>query len=366
MALFNPEKKIKKDALDEELEKFISTTEYKSTFVEEDGKYIYKVLVPYTSYLSIDEYGIYILALEFDETYFVEELNTLFYKFLLSWFAVFMVLAILLYLVNKRLIEPILNLQSLMKEKKLVESENIFNKKDEISSMSSIYNQLLNDLRREIQSNEILLAEFKTFTANSIHQARTPLSVIKIALEMIESDNKEAMMQIESSIVSIEHLYDTLSYSIISENLECKVARLNLSDILKQRVSFFSVVAFAHDKELSLDVRNGINVSMNKEELEFLIDNNLSNALKYSPPNTKIELHLKESSDEIILLFRNSGKIIEDTKVIFERYKRGDSSRSGTGLGLSIVDDICKKNKILIHVNSLDGVNEFSYYFSKV
>jgi len=173
------------------------------------------------------------------------------------------------------------------------------------------------------------------------------------------------MRQIESSLVSVEHLYDTLSYSIIARNMEHKVKELNVSKILNQRAKFFKVVALANDKELVCNIREDILYKISQEELEFLIDNNLSNALKYSPPYTKIEIVLQKGIDEVILSFKNSGQKIEDTKVIFQRYKRGDSSRKGTGIGLSIVEEICKKNKILNHVSSMNGINTFSYYFSK-
>ena len=121
----------------------------------------------------------------------------------------------------------------------------------------------------------------------------------------------------------------------------------------------------ASDKELHFDIRKNILLNMNQIELEFLIDNNLSNALKYSPPHTLIDVILKVNGDEIILIFRNKGDEIIDKKVIFERYHRLDNSRKGTGIGLNIVDAISSKNNILIHVDSSNGVNQFSYYFSK-
>ena len=365
MNFYSPETKMDKKKFDAVLAHYIRKPEYRSSYIQKEGRYINKTIMPYVSYMSMSVGDNYILALEFDDTVLINEGKRLFYYFILRWVLILILLVLLVLYVNKRVVEPIVNLQYLMKEKKPVEPSTLYEKKDEISSMSLIYNQLLNDLNREIKSNESLLQDFKTFTANSIHQARTPLSVIKISLEMIKSDNKEAMQQIESSLVSIEHLYDTLSYSIIAGDMEHKVQELNVSKILNQRVEFFKVVALANDKELVCDIRENILYKISQEELEFLIDNNLSNALKYSPPYTKIEIVLQKGVDEIILSFKNSGQKIEDTKVIFQRYKRGDSSRKGTGIGLSIVEEICKKNKILNHVSSINGINTFSYYFSK-
>lgn len=365
IALFNPQKDLKGEELHKALEYFLHQKGYKSYFQDENGKKIYKILLPYSAYLSFSEYGVYVLYLKFDVSNFQAELDTLFYNSFVTWMLFFALVGVLLYFVNIRLIEPLIALQKLMKEKKMVESKDMLSRGDEITSISLIYNQLLKDLYREIESNEALLEEFKTFTANSIHQARTPLSVIKIALEMIESENREALMQIESSVVSIEHLYDTLSLSILENSVEFKVERLNLSQILQERVEFFRVVAQAHDKELRLNTREDIYIEISKEELEFLVDNNLSNALKYSPPHTDIEIMLSSSDDEVILSFKNRGKEIADKEAIFQRYFRNDKSRRGTGIGLSIVDGICKKYAILVQVYSANGINEFLYYFKR-
>ena len=97
----------------------------------------------------------------------------------------------------------------------------------------------------------------------------------------------------------------------------------------------------------------------------FLIDNNISNALKYSTPKQPIKIKLLRATPDIILLFDSTGAQIEDKEVIFERYKRVDNTKKGSGLGLNIVDSICKKNNIIIKVEYVDGYNRFMYLFSE-
>ncbi|MBV5278315.1 MAG: sensor histidine kinase, partial [Campylobacteraceae bacterium] len=94
-------------------------------------------------------------------------------------------------------------------------------------------------------------------------------------------------------------------------------------------------------------------------ELTRLIDNNLSNAIKYSNIHSTIVVTLTKN----ILSFKTLGVPIEDNDKIFEKYAREVDSNGGFGLGLSIVKDITQKYKIDITVESENRENIFSYTF---
>ena len=220
----------------------------------------------------------------------------------------------------------------------------------------------MDDLHREIYSNQVLLDKFKTFAGNAIHQIRTPLSVIKIALEMAESQNREAEQQIEASLVSIEHMYDTLSYMVQHEKVEYPPQKIDLSQLFEKRIQIFQVVAEANDITFSASIESGLYVMMNPTEAEYLIDNNLSNAIKFSKPGSVVTLSLRNSSSELILSFLNYGEAIKDVEAVFERHVREDESRSGSGIGLNMVDTICKHNNILIQVDYANEQNQFFYF----
>jgi len=364
--LFDPKNTLTKQEFQKELEYFLSEGTYKDYYITKEGKYIHRVILPFFSYLNAAEGSLFAISIEFDETAALKELEGVAYFSMLIYIFMFILAAMAYFYVSRYVIEPVSKLQVLMKEKKEVDLTTLHSTKDEIGSMSLVYNQLLRDIKREIQTNEELLEEFKNFTANSIHQVRTPVSVIKIALEMIESPNKEAMNQIKSSLVSIEHLYNTLSFTLTQDKVAFKKEELNLSNLLFTRVNMFQVVAASNDKKILLDVKPGVMVSMSLVELEFLIDNNISNAIKHSDRMSEIHVKLVESENEISLVFQSNGAHIEDTKVIFERYYKANGSRNGNGIGLHMVDTICRKNNILIHVDSYSNINRFIYYFEKM
>ncbi|MCI4399915.1 MAG: sensor histidine kinase [Campylobacteraceae bacterium] len=113
------------------------------------------------------------------------------------------------------------------------------------------------------------------------------------------------------------------------------------------------------------NIAEGCIVEVNKTKLYRLIDNNLSNAVKYSNENSKIEIRLqKVSEDEALLSFKDYGIGIERPEKIFERYYREELAKGGFGLGLNIVKNICDDEGIKIDVVSkIDEGSEFRYLF---
>ena len=100
---------------------------------------------------------------------------------------------------------------------------------------------------------------------------------------------------------------------------------------------------------------------MDHTDLTRLIDNNISNTIKYSFSDTTIEIEILENKDEVTIVFSNKGNSIENTSEIFNRFYRESNVRGGFGLGLNIVKYICDKYDIKIDVKSNENINAFSY-----
>jgi len=83
---------------------------------------------------------------------------------------------------------------------------------------------------------------------------------------MAESQNREAEQQIEASLVSIEHMYDTLSYMVQNEKVEYPPEKIDLSLLFEKRIKIFQVVAEANDIEFSVNIESGLYVMMNPIE----------------------------------------------------------------------------------------------------
>lgn len=327
-----------------------------------DGVYIHWVVMPLYSRFNNYNESINLLVMEFDESASQQTLMMMNIMVTLLWLILAGLVLTVVWLVRYRIITPLSLLQKKMSENENVSLANVPYSRDEVGSITRVYNQLLHDLHREIYSNKVLFEQFKIFAGNAIHQIRTPLSVIKIALEMAESQNREAEQQIEASLVSIEHMYDTLSYMVQHDKVEYPAEKIDLSALFEKRIAIFQVVAEANDIAFSVSIEPNLYVMMNPMEAEYLIDNNISNAIKFSRIDSIVSLSLKRSNDELILSFWSYGEAIHDVEAVFQRHIREDESRSGSGIGLNMVNTICKRNNILIQVDYVNGQNQFTYF----
>jgi len=224
-------------------------------------------------------------------------------------------------------------------------------------------------LQDQVKKNQFLLEENKQFIADMVHQIRTPLSVIMTNASLIEMKTKDQvssyLTQINSAINMLSNSYEDLSYIITNDTIEYKPIEINLTDFLNERIDFFDIIAQANDKTISTDIAiDNIHLYMNDTELERLIDNNLSNAIKHSNDKSEIKVILEKINSEIILQFISEGRNIHDVSKIFDKnYTESYGAKRSLGLGLNMVTTICKKNDIYYNVDSKNNINTFTYIF---
>ncbi len=346
------------------LKKIANQNKVSEAFYTENGRNLHMIILPYQTYYHASEGSYSLLVMEFDETDSYREISIT-NKILFSlWGLLIFFITMMGWLGYQRLIVPIALLEKRMKEKKLMRNGKILKRNDEMASIVRTYNWLLQDLNYQITNNKTLLNQFKEFTANAVHQIRTPLSVIKIALESLDdSHNKEAVLYIRSSAVTMEHLYDSLSFTLQNNSTQLPIQRVDIKKVLQERIKLFTPVANSLDTSIEVKLHTNAEFFMSPRELEYLIDNNLSNSLKYGTSNKEIFVTLDVAHNELILGFESYGKPISDTNVIFERYIRLNSDKQGGGLGLDIVKSIAKRYNIIIQITYEDGKNIFRYFF---
>lgn len=195
----------------------------------------------------------------------------------------------------------------------------------------------------------------------------TPLSIISLNIDSLESllGPKEQFETIKASSKSLSSIYNDLYYLSKKEKRVSEPTNINLMRFLSSRMAFFDEMANVKDIDISLDIHNEFNIFMDSYELERVIDNTISNAIKYSFENSNIDIILDIEEDSYKLEIKNEGIQIADTKTIFDAYYQQKEKNVGFGLGLSIVKDICNKYKIDINVTSINNQTSFSYFFPK-
>lgn len=201
------------------------------------------------------------------------------------------------------------------------------------------------------------------FFRNAIHEIRTPLGVLQINLEFLETTLKNSMSlkRAQGGLHNLTSVYETIEYYIKYKKIKFPKEDINLSHFLENRIAFFKVLADVKDITLNISIEDNLYLNISRAELQRLIDNNLSNAIKYSKEHTQIEVELFTRKSTIILVFTNEGTPIESVDTIFQRYYRGDNIKGGFGLGLDIVKHICSLYNIQIGIKSEDGKNSFLY-----
>jgi len=251
--------------------------------------------------------------------------------------------------------------------KREIDDKSLLLKNDELSIVSKEYNNLFKSLNKEIHLNKNLLTENKRFIADTVHQIRTPLTNIMMNSEMIKRTQKDDTMsdfidQINASINMLTNSYEDLSYILLFDSIEYTSTNLCMSEILNKRIVFFTTISKVNFKEIISYITDDIFLTINEIELERLIDNNISNGIKYGDANQPITINLSKEKDTVTLEFKTYGKPIIDTVKLFDKNYRENESKRGLGLGLNMVKGICEKYSISYKVTYEENQNIFKYF----
>lgn len=215
----------------------------------------------------------------------------------------------------------------------------------------------------KVRTKEMRLGEQDRFVQSAMHEIKTPLSIITLNNELreLEFGEDEYSGEINTALKTLRSSYDDMSFILTKERLHYPVELLSLDAVLHSRIDYFQSIARANSKTILFENRGGCTVEISHTELLRLIDNTLSNAIKYSAPKSRITVTL----DQAMISFHNSGKAIQNSTKIFDKYFRENSVLGGYGLGLSIVSEIAKKYSIEISLESDEKTGTIFTYFLK-
>ncbi len=232
-------------------------------------------------------------------------------------------------------------------------------KQDEL--LARIRTQLELKFSRDVivkQNNELkrLNLEKNEFLGIAAHDLKNPLGAIKGLVEVIlsdpemeESEKNEFLRYVESSThYMIQLVSDLLDINKIEEGrVEFYTGEVNLERILKDSVEKFKFQA--EKKNISLEFSPGLGeekVKTDPNKIQQVIDNLISNAIKFSPFDKKIFVESRISGDKAVVSVIDQGPGIseEDQEKLFGKFARLSAKPTGdensTGLGLSIVKKI--------------------------
>ncbi|RXJ86017.1 cache domain-containing protein [Arcobacter sp. CECT 8985] len=226
---------------------------------------------------------------------------------------------------------------------------------------------LENSVKEKTKELTNLIESQKQFLKNSVHEINTPLAIIQTNIDLLKRDTpkNKYITNIESGCKIIQNIYNDLSFMIKKDRVEYKKEYLNFSEILNSRIEFFAEVAKSNSLFFIANVQEDIYIKFNKTQLQRVIDNNISNAIKYSYAKSPIYIKLKYLNDEKIeFQVKTASEKIENKDKIFNDFYRENNARGGFGLGLRIVKEICDKNLVIIKLDSNEQETKFTYRFN--
>jgi len=231
------------------------------------------------------------------------------------------------------------------------------------------YEEQARELEKQKRYSQHLLEVQKTFIRHAIHETNTPLSVIMANIELFELyyGKHPNMVNIEVATKSIHNIYEDLSYLIKKEQVSYPKKRIDLLDFLRSRVAFFDMVAQKSQVKLQLESHcNAPIIVFNETKLQRIVDNNLSNAIKYTESAEPVHITVSEYAEGIRICFASHSLPIQDSESIFNAYYREHSAKEGLGLGLNLVKMICEEEGVKIRVDSSAELTTFCYDFAEV
>lgn len=203
------------------------------------------------------------------------------------------------------------------------------------------------------------------FIKDTTHELNTPVSTIMTNIELIEKSKIEdkyllkIINRIDIGAKTISNIYDDLTYLILNHKIISKDEYINLKALLEERIEYFTSLIHIKRLNISTDISEDIILKIDRTKVTKLIDNILSNAIKYNKINGFIYIKLEANS----MLIEDSGKGIkkENIDLLFHRYSRFDKSIGGFGIGLNIVKLIANEYNLTIKIKS--KINKGTKFF---
>ena len=277
-----------------------------------------------------------------------EMLHNILFSMLSGTIIAIVMIMILIGNVIKRGLLPLTQLSTAMQERDLdyLQPVKLTNMPpNELKPVLHALNHLLDRLDEGIERE-------RRFLADAAHELRTPLSVLKLQLELAsQSLTLEQKQQgIEDALMGVNRSTHTVEQLLTLARLEANKQALqrdaiDLVSLVQEVTAALYPLAQPKEQNLELDYQQDLMIfKANRVLINVLVRNLIENAIKYSPSNSTIQILLKQDDNQLCLEVRDQGQGVPEEDLIrltqrFYRHEQSSDTR-GTGLGLSIVQKI--------------------------
>lgn len=195
------------------------------------------------------------------------------------------------------------------------------------------------------------MEEIEQFVKDTTHELNTPITALMMSTSRLKSKkvyDERINKNISISTKQLYEIYSSLSF-LSFDNKKEQTELLYFDTIVETSVAYFSELLERKKIEIVVNIEP-CPLMISPTKAKMLINNLLSNSIKYSKPNSKITLTLSENSFSI----KDEGIGIAQDKLdeIFTRFVRANSYAGGFGVGLNIVESIVHEYKYKINIDS--------------
>ena len=199
------------------------------------------------------------------------------------------------------------------------------------------------------------LEKMNHFIQDTTHELNTPISTILTNIEMIETfgkheENSNELKRIEIASKTLSRIYDDLTYLNLNHHYHRQIVTVDMVELIEERLAYFSAMTAAKGLTVISKLQHDMTLEIDKNDALRVIDNLISNAIKYNKQDGKLEVILNDEG----LIVRDTGIGIssEDLKYIMQRFKRANKSEGGFGIGLHIVSQVCENYDFIFDIKS--------------
>ncbi len=192
----------------------------------------------------------------------------------------------------------------------------------------------------------------RDFTADAAHELRTPLSILRTRLDLLE--DKKIGQALQQDVEGMAHIISQLlDIAELDAFVVDPLEKADLRSVTAEIAQFVAPLALAQGKDIALTGATGpVWVKGNPEMLGRAIRNLSENAINHTAAGTTVEF-VVENNGTVSVLDQGPGIAEEERNLIFQRFWRRDRNKPGsTGLGLSIVQRIAELHSAVITVEN--------------
>jgi signal transduction histidine kinase len=315
-------------------------------------------------YNKTQKIGYLVIAMSLEDASMV--LQNLSEVLIIAYPLILIVLFLIARFIAGRSIKPI---SSIIETSNIITKDNLSSRiplpqnRDELYVLSKTINNLLDRIENTIERE-------KEFTSDASHELRTPLTVIKGTLEVLirkPRNSSEYEKKINFCIYEVDRLNNLVDQLLLLARFEnqkqsLKKEKIYLNTVILDSISRYSTTIQAKNIKVVTEFKKNYYIKTDVYLFSIVINNLISNALKYSDKNTNLAIITTDDGDKIECSIIDSGIGIasKDIAKVFNQFFRSNATNhpqiKGTGLGLSIVKKLCLLLTIDVQISSQESV----------